>query len=274
MNLKFTLKNLVILFTVILILASINSFGQNSDEGSNFSFDIGADLMSRYVWRGTQFGDNSPSIQPYMNFDYKNFEIGSWGAYSISGLNRSQEMDLHLSYYFVNQMFTLTVTDYFFPSDTASYKYFNYGKNTTGHIFETSLAFNGIENFPVSFSANVNVYGNDAITIGNNPSDTSTFNKKTGIQYSNYFEISYANTIKNIDYSLFLGFTLNNPKNPDLNTGYIGEVGFYGKRGIVNVGLTANKSISISDKYSLPVTVSLISNPETQKVFLVFGISF
>ena len=215
------------------ILVSSFSYGQNDatkrdTSKTNLSFDFGADLMSRYVWRGSQLGGNSPSIQPSISLAYKNLEIGAWGAYSLGGVNPYQEMDLHLSYTFLDEMFSGVVTDYYFPTEGTDYNYFTYD-NETGHVIETGLSFNGTDKIPISFSAFVNVYGNEAATIGNNQNDTSTFNKKTGIQYSNYFELGYRSTIKEVEFSAFMGFTLNSPKKPDSKTGYIGEYGWYGQ---------------------------------------------
>jgi len=249
------------------------SFAQTDSTESNFDLSLGADLMSRYVWRGTEFGGSSPSIQPSLALTYKNFEIGAWGAYSTGGINASQEMDLYLSYTFYKDIFTVIFTDYYFPSDTANYDYFGYD-DKTGHIGELGLVFNGTKKIPLSLSAYVNLFGSDAQTLGSNSHDTTTFNLKTGIQYSNYFELAYNSSIKDIDLSLFTGFTFNNPKGENKNTGFIGESGFYGNGpGVVNLGVTASKLIKITDSYSLPITTSLITNPQAEKIFLVFGIS-
>ena len=264
----------ILLFTVILLFVSTLSFSQNDSTKTNFSLDLGADFMSRYIWRGTQFGGNSPSIQPSIVLGYKNLEIGTWAAYSTGGVHASQELDLYFDYTFLNDMITVIFTDYYFPSDTANYDYFGYD-NKTGHIGELGLIFNGTKKIPVIFSAYINLLGNDAQTLGNNTKDTTTFNLKTGIQYSNYFEFAYNNTINNIDLSIFMGFTFSNPKGKDTNSGFIGETGFYGNGpGIVNIGITVSKSIKITDSYSLPITASLITNPQAKKIFLVFGISF
>ena len=263
------------LLTILFIGFSNFIFAQTSSvkDSNKISLNLGADLMSRYIWRGSEFGGNSPSIQPSMTLDYGNLELGAWGAYSLGGLNASQELDLYVNYNFFKKIFSLIVTDYFFPSETGNYQYFRYDKNT-GHVFEAGLSFNGTDKFPVSFSGYVNFYGADALTIGDDPSST-VFNQKTGIQYSNYFEIDYSNNIKNVDYNLFLGFTLSNPKKANLHTGYIGESGYYGTcPGVINLGITMQKSILITKNYSLPVTASLITNPQSEKVYMVFGLSF
>ena len=252
---------------------STKNYGQESPKESKLGFDIGADIMSRYVWRGTQFGGSSPSIQPFTSLSLGNFEIGVWGAYSIGGTNPYQEFDLYATYSFANEMFSVTITDYFFPDELSDYKYFDYEKDSTGHIFEGTLSFNGTEKIPVSLLIATNFYGCDAKKI-NDDVNSPDFNKEDGIQYSTYLELGYSTSIWKIDFDAFIGFTPNSPKKADTASGYIGENGFYGNGlGIVNLGFTATKEIKITDKYSLPVSASVITNPQAEKVYFVFGIS-
>jgi len=265
---------LISLFILVLLIISTKSFSQTDSTKSDFSLDLGADFMSRYIWRGSQFGGNSPSIQPSIAIGYKNLEIGVWAAYSTGGVHASQELDLYVDYTFIDDMFTVIFTDYYFPSDTAKYNYFSYD-DKTGHIGEIGLMYNGTKRIPVTFSAYVNVFGNDAPRLGDNFNDTTTFNMKTSIQYSNYFELGYNSSISDVDINIFMGFTFTKPKAKNTDTGFIGESGFYGKdAGIVNIGISVEKEIKITDHYSLPINAALITNPMSEKVFLVFGISF
>lgn len=266
------------LFTLSLfaILLGISSriVAQNTNTNNKIKVELGADLYSRYVWRGTQYGGSSPSLQPSLSASYGNFVINAWGAYSLGGINPSQEMDLSLSYSFLNDVFTAVITDYYFPTEDAPYNYFNYNKNSTGHVLELGASFNGTKEIPFSFSAYVNFFGTDAIRLNNDPASPD-FNQKTGIQYSNYFELAYNTSVQNVDLSLFMGGTLSKPKKANTATGFIGESGFYGKNpGVVNLGITASKAVKITTDYSTTLTASLITNPQTKNVFLIFGISF
>lgn len=253
---------------------ALNAMGQDSTETSKLNFDVGADLVSRYVWRGIQFGGFSPSIQPGASVAIGNLEIGAWGSYSIGGANPYQEFDLYISYTLMDGMFSLSLNDYYFPDETADYKYFRYDKDETGHIFEGSVSFNGTESFPVSFLLGVNFFGNDVRKI-NDDQTSPDFNSEDGLQYSSYAEIGYSGSIKDVSIDAFMGLALNNPKKADANTGYIGETGFYGDGfGVVNLGFTASKEIKITENYSLPVFGSIITNPQAEKVFFVFGITF
>jgi hypothetical protein len=259
----------------ILLISNYSSFSQEEKEKDGLvSMDISADLVSRYIWRGAQYGGSSPNIQPDIALNVGNMSLGSWSSYSLGGTNFVQEFDIYLSYTFLNEMFSVTVTDYFFPNDTVDYNYYDYKKNQTGHVFEGMLSFNGTEKVPLSAFVAVNFFGADAARLGDNPSN-SDFNQWTGIQYSTYAEIDYSTTIKKVDFKAFLGMNFTKPKPADSLTGFIGEIGYYGdKIGVVNVGITASKGIPITDKYQLPISVSLITNPQSKKIFAVFAISF
>jgi len=268
------MKQTLLILLAIFLGMSNPLLAQNTKTSNKVKVEFGADLYSRYVWRGTQFGGNSPSLQPSLTVSYGGFEMGAWGAYSLGGINSSQEMDLSLSHSFFNGMFSAVITDYYFPTESGSNNYFDYNKDNTGHILEAGISFNGTKKIPLSFSAYMNFFGADASHLNNDPASFN-FNQKTRIQYSNYFELAYNTSAQNVDLNLFVGATLSNPIKADPATGFIGETGFYGTgAGIVNLGITASKTVKITKDYSMPLTASLITNPQSKNVFLIFGISF
>lgn len=230
----------LIILMLFFVFSGLSAMAQ--DEGGKF--DLGTDIVSRYVWRGTDFG-NSPAIQPWASYSNSGFTVGAWGSYATNA-NGMQEADLFVSYD-IKDALTLTVTDYFFPNGTsAGNNYFEYGNDSTGHVLEGTVAFNGVDAFPISIMAAYNFYGADK-------------------DNSFYVELGYGNTFKDVDYNIFLG-------------GGTGAYYLYGKQdndfGIVNLGLTLSKEIEISDKFTLPVFGSLITNPTAESIFIVFGFSF
>ena len=264
-------KSVNCLLIALLFFTSSYSFGQKKKLDVNFS----ADVMSRYVWRGTQFGGNSPSLQPSMSVTYEGFEFGAWGAYSLSGANSGQELDLYVSYTLPNELFSLTLTDYYFPNETEDYKYFEYNNNRTGHVMEGMLSFNGTEKIPFGLTFALNFWGADAAKLGDDPSKAD-FNTKTGLQYSSYLELTYSHNLdNNITLDAFIGASLNNAKKANTSTGFIGESGYYGsKAGVVNLGCKLSKEVAINEKLTLPVSASLITNPVDEKIYFVLGLSF
>ena len=84
--------------------------------------DFGADLVSSYVWRGTQFG-TGPAVQPWFTLPSitESLELGVWGSFPLSddAAGQTYELDLYASYDF--GPFALTVTNYTFPGSTGVY---------------------------------------------------------------------------------------------------------------------------------------------------------
>ncbi|MFQ3368772.1 MAG: hypothetical protein ACI8PF_000049 [Flavobacteriaceae bacterium] len=97
------------LFTLLFVvsISTLSTFGQ----------EIGADLVSRYVWRGTQFGD-SAHIQPGISYTTGDLEIGAWGSFALSGNDGGSELDLYISYDL--GFASLTLTNYTFPGDASA----------------------------------------------------------------------------------------------------------------------------------------------------------
>ena len=241
---------------------------EKSNSGATINF--GADLMSRYIWRGLDYG-NSPAIQPNMSFSWNGLNIGAWGSYAfakqsirindttVTEAGTYAETDLFISYTY--QWFTLMVFDYFTVNGlnpNAGNRYFDYNNATTGHTFEGCMSFDGGEKFPLQVLASTLFYGDDK-----NRDSTGIFGSGTGNNYSTYFELAYKINLKKIGVEL---------------KPFIGGIPFgsswYGtSAGITNLGLSAKKEIPVTKAYSLPVQVSLIANPQAQSVFFVFGIS-
>ncbi|MCB0806600.1 MAG: hypothetical protein KDC05_12440 [Bacteroidales bacterium] len=245
---QFTFLQKLMILSLMLLSAQV-VVGQNK-----LTLEPGADIVSRYIWRGADFG-NSPAIQPALELGFGGFALGAWGSYTTNDGN-FQETDLYASYTF-NDFLTVMVTDYFFPDGTmANNKYFQYDYNNTGHVFEGAISFNGTEDIPLSLMVAMNFAGADARTYENK------------LQYSNYIELGYSGTVGETAFNCFLGGTLSKPDTEK------GETGFYGPHeGIINIGVTAEKEVAITDKFSLPVNVSVITNPQQQNIFFVLGIS-
>ncbi len=241
---------------------------QKESDGAALNF--GADIMSRYIWRGYDYG-NSPAIQPNISLSWKGFNVGVWGSYAFSKhtlqINDSifedaenySEIDLYISYTF--KWFTLLFVDYFTVNGLNANdgnRYFDYNNATTGHAFEGTLAFDGTDTFPLQLTVNTIFYGDDK-----DKDSTGVYGTGTKNNFSTYFEASYTFNISKIGVELkpFIGGT-------PFGSSWYGPTA-----GIINVGLTARKTIEITKTYGLPLQVSFITNPQSQSAFLVFGIS-
>ena len=59
--------------------------------------NVGADLVSGYVWRGVYQIGSGASVQPSLGLAYKGFSIGAWGSTSLR--EGFKELDLSAGYW-------------------------------------------------------------------------------------------------------------------------------------------------------------------------------
>ncbi|MCD4794616.1 MAG: hypothetical protein K8R54_15380 [Bacteroidales bacterium] len=52
----------ILLIALFTCCSSFNTFAQEDENNQSAKFNIGTDLMSRFVWRGMQLGGTSPCI--------------------------------------------------------------------------------------------------------------------------------------------------------------------------------------------------------------------
>lgn len=240
-------KLLALLFLAFALAWSLPASAQE--------FSFGADIVSRYVWRGVDFGE-SASVQPALTFSRGGLEIGAWASYATNpGSADANEHDLWIGY--SAGAFSVGITDYYFPNathdehehdhdeheDEETIGFFDFSGDGEGaHVLEPYFSFNGTESFPVTLYVAYNAH--------NDPDN------------SLYLNASVPFTAGDVEMSFGIGASA-------------GKSGWYGADGfsIIDMALGASKSIPITDKFELPVSVSYILNPTTEKSFLVFGIS-
>ena len=206
---------------------------------------LGADFVSRYVWRGFDFGE-SFSIQPAITIATETgFEVGAWGSYAASpGGAGANELDLWLGYSTDN--FSIGLTDYYFPSPGGN-AFFDFDEDDSdggAHFFEP---------YASASVGPVTIYG--AVVLNNLADDDSAV----------YLEASVPITTntEGVELGLVSGFVL-------------GESEFYGTNAttLVNLGLSASTDVSLG-ALTLPVFVGYVLNatPGSERTHLVFGFS-
>lgn len=227
------MKSILKLFVFIIIIYS----------NVNAQVSVGADFYSRYIWRGLDFG-NSLSLQPAVEYSYKGFSAGVWGAYSIGATVPYSESDFYLTYSVTTDAgeFEFVYTDYFFPD--AGLEFSNYKNDGSGaHVLEGGISYTGTSALPVSISFYYNFHN-----------DTDK---------SKYFEISYPFKLDDADVSLFIG-------------GSLGKSVTYSttKSAITNTGISVSKEIKITDSFSVPITGAYVINPNLKTNYFIVGFSF
>ena len=225
------------IFALVLILLCL------SVSASFAQFSAGADVVSRYLWRGWDFG-NSAAVQPALAYTGAvgegSFEIGAWGSFGITGGglfgdDSFNENDLYASY--SNGPISVVFTDYFFPAYEGDDDWYDFGDNGA-HILELGASV-----------------GNEIIS----GSAYYAFLTPSSVQKSWYFEVGITPPyeVEDIGLSLFIG----------------GGNGFYDfvqgsentKFVVSNFGITVSKGM---------FSTTWAMNPDQKTTFLVFAASF
>jgi uncharacterized protein (TIGR02001 family) len=236
---SFNIKKSIIAKLLLFIIIAAPLYAQE--------LSVGTDFVSRYVWRGTDFG-NSPSIQPTVAFSTGGLSIGFWGAYATN--DPYQETDFYGGYSFDLQKsgsLYIGFTDYMFPGtgfDISNFNNYDDPDGAGSHFIEINASYSGPESVPLSLSFNIFVHN-----VMDNPI---------------YFELGYSIPVKDVGLSLFLGGSAGD------GAAYYGSTKNFD---IVNTGIKASKEIKITDSFSLPVFGSVSLNPATNSLFYVVGFS-
>ena len=167
-----------ILTRTLAILAAVGAAGLPAPARAEIG--LGADVVSRYVWRGADFG-NAVSVQPGISWSAEAVEIGAWSSWAISD-GAANENDLYVSY--SSGPVSVTVTDYYFPvgavaeleealmeamedameghdddpDDSEPPGFFDYSDEDGAHILEASV---GVDLGMASVLAAFNFFGDD-----------------------------------------------------------------------------------------------------------------
>ncbi|NDV64600.1 hypothetical protein [Bacteroides sp. 224] len=222
---------------LVIALSTLTANAQNNVEVS-----VGADVVSNYIWRGQDCG--GVSIQPSIAVGKYGFSLSAWGSVGIEKED-TKELDLTLGYNAGG--FSVAVTDYWFDYGG---KYFKYASKETDHVYEATV---GYDFGPLSVSWNTNFAGADYYKAKSDGSMDRA--------YSSYAEVMVPFKLGEFDFSAEVGLT---PWEGAYSDGF----------NVVNVGLTAGKNIKITDSFSLPAFAKITVNPNTEKAYFAFGISF
>lgn len=226
---------------VVVLLSILMPFTAKAQDKVEAS--VGADLVSGYVWRGTDCG--GVSIQPSLSVGYKGLSLTAWGSVGIDKED-AKELDLTLEY--ENGGFSIAVTDYWCAPFEEEEKvgYFKYGAHNTQHTFEGTLAY---DFGPLAVSWNTYFAGAD-------------YTKENGDRaYSTYVGISAPFKLATLDWTAEVGFTP-------------WQGAYSDKFNVTNLTLTAAREIPVTKSFALPVFAQLTFNPYTQGTYFVFGLSF
>ena len=238
-----TMKITSLIVLAIVFLNPSNLFSQDEAQKENSveesSFSIGADLVNRYIFRGLDFG-SSPAIQPSIEYSIGDFAIGAWGSYSFLSTPVGIEADLYASYG-LDFGLSLGVTDYYFPGEKLMI-----GADSVISPIRTGKYFDYSKShfFELNASQSIGDFYLAANWGFSNMNNALYFEAGYGFKYFDVF-VGAGNEVYTTD----------------------------GNFNVVNVGISASKELKITENYSLPISASVILNPDTEQFHLVFAVS-
>lgn len=212
------------------------------------------DLVSKYIWRGTEQADIS--IQPEAEIAWKDLYFGVNANKSFSILD-NEEVDLSLGYRAPFGM-NIGICDYWQTGVDANNLFFEYGKDKTAHQLEGNI---GYSHKRFSIQAYCIFYGNDY--------------KLNGKQaYSTYVELAVPFKLAGLNWTATAGMTPMESAGSKTVTNYGYHIDYFYADGpaCVLASLRACKELDLSKDVKLPIFVELISNPYLQKLHFVGGI--
>lgn len=227
-----------------MVIAPLTAGAQDKVKAS-----VGADVVSGYVWRGQDLGH--AAVQPSASVAYKGFSLGAWGSYGIVDSGDTKELDLTASY--STGGFTVGVTDYWFSGAEEKDRYFMYNAHRTAHVFEANVGYD-------FGKCSVNWYTNFA------GSDYRADGKRA---YSSYVEIAAPFKLGGMQWSAAVGAVPFKSAATYLDASGNPVGGF----AVTNITLSASRDVKITEQFSLPVFAAMTANPNSQKMYLTFGVS-
>lgn len=203
---------------------------------------LGADLVSRYVWRGMDQG-SGVSLQPSLGLSLKGFSLTAWGNSSLVDMN-VDEIDITLAY--ATDHLSIGLTDYFWQGVGA-----NYSKYADDHFFELNLAYTVSENVPLTIGWNTMLFGGKS----------GELDEDGDRMFSSYFSLGYAFDVHGVALEPSIGIT---PWKGQYHDG----------AAVMDISLKASKEIRLTDSFSLPLFSQVIVSPAMDEAHIVFGLTF
>ena len=245
-------RYLPFIFISVLLLVPASLFAQNEEvkepakneqaenvkEPVKVEFAANAQLVSRYLWRGQDYG-HAPSFQPGAELSWRGFAFGAWSALRIAG-DGEPELDFYISKELGK--FTFAVWDYWSYDKVLRTQYFDYNSVTTSHMFEGQVIYSTGEKNRFNLLLSSLFFGADPTK-------------------SLYGEVEYVKEFGKNEIALVAGYQ------------FKGEY-YAPHNGFVNIGCSYLRYLWDFGKYSTFVSFSLTANPALKKTFLTVAVGF
>ncbi|MFW6347484.1 MAG: hypothetical protein ACOC2C_02590 [Cyclonatronaceae bacterium] len=243
------MKKIIIAAAALLVLLTTFALAPQHAKAQELSVDPSATITSRFIYRGLDLG-SSPQIQPSVAFNYDNFNFTLWGSHPLSLTpdgTEYKEVKFWMNYTF--DLGNMTLTPQFENHFDANTDVFDLDEETTTHVWQAS----------VRAAAKGDVAPD--LLVG------YAFSGIQGFEPTLYVEPGVAFSAGDTGLRAFLSSQYSE------EGGFI-DLGYEGDFVFTQVGLSASKDLRISDSFTVPMSVMVVINPETERAFTAFSVNF
>ena len=216
---------------------------------------VGLDLYTRFLWRGVSFGEQW-TLQPTASFAAYGLSVDLWASAAPDQSSLVDYVGITLGYTYEASFgtFAVTLADWIFTQrytaegtvETGAPYLFDFDGNGNGsHWLDLTLAYTGPSAFPLTVEFGVVVY---------NDPDHSLY---AGLRY---------------DIDVGAGFTLT----PEFGVVFGRSARWYltdaDPINVTNCALTLSRTVALGHGITLPLSIALVVNPESERVHIVAGV--
>jgi len=226
----------------MILMTAVPAFAADDEK---VSLEVGADVVSSYVWRGYSCGGFSIQPAATLTFNKPGISFGVWASAELfenSQFANMNEFDLALTWA-PTEALSVGLTDYHFCNGNYI-RDWNFS-GTAVHNLELNLSY---DFGPLAVAWNTCLTGND-------------YNADGDRAYSSYCEVSAPFKLGGLDCSGAVGMI---PWEDSFTSGS-STSGFC----VCNLSFTASKEIG-----KIPVSGQVVYNPRSEATYFVVGVSF
>ncbi|MCC5925998.1 MAG: hypothetical protein JJU41_05505 [Bacteroidetes bacterium] len=235
----------LLLTSASFLMAAMLAIPAQTASAQEVSVDAGMTLTSRFIYRGIELG-NSPNVQAMIGVNTGAFSFYGWGSHSLGQDDGAyKEVKFWANYTLDLGDFTLTpqIENHF----DAFSDLFDLDENTSTHVFQASARLAG--------------KGDAApdLFIG--------YAFGPPVEVTVYVEAGYSFTSGDYGLRAFLSSQYSD------GPGFV-DLGYNDKFVVNQIGVSASRTLRITDSFSVPLGISLVVNPRTERIFTAASISF
>ena len=211
-------------------------------------------IANNHLWRGIEVSDGLVMCSSVGVHDPKEYvKIGVWNGTNVTGKYK----ELNFFAEFTVQRFKLAFWDTYNFSPDADYnnkEFFNYKARTTGRFLDCIASYNFGSALPLSLTWSTIIFGRDRYSL---------YSSDSKQRYSTYIAAEvrcFDRQSWTVDAAVGGTFTLAR-KDGDRST-------FYSSRpGIIDVRATVTRTVRITDRYSIPLSATVMFNPVENRAY-------